>query len=538
MTGSPPQNPPRLACSGVTVRFGGLVALDAVDVAVPRAEIVGLVGPNGAGKSTLFAVLSGLLTPDHGRVTMAGEDVTGARPQARAARGLARTFQHPELFPGLTVRDHLVLAHRVRHTRRRVWADLIALGSLRPADKAERRSIDELIQLLGLGPIADRMAAGLPLGTARVVELGRALATSPSVLLLDEPSSGLTAAETEQFEATLRRVANDDGASILLVEHDVDLVMRLCDSVNVLDFGRLIAHGTPAQVRADPLVRAAYLGEEVIASPAGDATSPAKVHAGLPQQSVDTAAAPADAATGAGTLVVSELSVRYGDATALDRVSFRVAGGRALAVLGPNGAGKSSLARSLSGLVPPTHGTVALDGKDIADWPPHRIRRAGLLQLPEGRGVFRRMSVNDNLKLAVLDVPGRRQRTEAIDLALTAFPNLATRRRQVAGRLSGGEQQMLSLARALATRPQLLVADELSLGLAPKLVDLVFDSLERARQEGVTVVLIEQYIHRALAFADDCLILQHGTVAWHGPSGAAGAELLGRYLGEAMTAAS
>lgn len=537
MTGaiSSPPVEASLECSGVTVRFGGLVALDAVDLVVPKAGIVGLVGPNGAGKSTLFAVLSGLLPPDHGRVSMAGEDVTGARPQARAERGLARTFQHPELFPGLTIREHLVLAHRVRHSRRRVWADLLAMGGLRPAENAERRGVDDLIELLGLAPIADRMAAGLPLGTARLVELGRALATSPTVLLLDEPSSGLTAAETEQFEATLRRVASDDGASILLVEHDVDLVMRLCDSVSVLDFGRLIAHGPPAQVRADRLVRAAYLGEEVEAPGAG--ASCAAVHVALPRQAVDTTTGPpAPTTTRMATLAVAELSVRYGDATALDRVSFTVEGGRALAVLGPNGAGKSSLARSLSGLVRPSGGTVELDGKDIADWPAHRIRRAGLLQLPEGRGVFRGMSVNDNLKLAVLGVPGRRQRTEAIDLALTAFPNLATRRRQIAGRLSGGEQQMLSLARALATRPRLLVADELSLGLAPTLVDLVFDSLERARQEGVTVVLIEQYVHRALAFADDCLVLQHGTVAWHGPSSAAGTELLGRYLGEAMTA--
>jgi ABC-type branched-subunit amino acid transport system ATPase component len=325
--------------------------------------------------------------------------------------------------------------------------------------------------------------------------------------------------------------------SILLVEHDVDLVMRLCSEVNVLDFGRLIAHGTPAEVRADPLVRAAYLGEDLPTHDADTGVTAAKVHAALPTQTVDTTA-PTDltAAASAGSLVVTDLCIRYGEATALDGVSFTIDGGRALAVLGPNGAGKSSLARGLSGLVRPTSGTVTLDGKDIAAWPAHRIRRAGLLQLPEGRGVFRSMSVNDNLKMAVRGVTGRRQRSEAIDLALTAFPNLASRRRQMAGRLSGGEQQMLSLARALATSPQLLVADELSLGLAPKLVDLVFDSLEKARQAGVTVVLIEQYVHRALAFADDCLILQRGTVAWHGPSSEAGAELLGGYLGEAMVA--
>jgi ABC-type branched-subunit amino acid transport system ATPase component len=534
---SEPAGPARLASHGITVRFGGLVAVDAVDLSVAPGQIVGLVGPNGAGKSTLFGVLSGLIRPERGEVVLDGKDVTAARPQARAALGLARTFQHPELFPGLSVRDHLVLAHRVRHQRRRIWSDLVALGSLRRSDATEASAVDGLTDLLGLGAVADRAAAGLPLGTARLVELGRALATTPTVLLLDEPSSGLTATETAQFEATLRRVASDQGVSILLVEHDVDLVMRLCSAVNVLDFGRLIARGTPAEVRADPLVRAAYLGEELDPTARSTAAGTARVHAALPVQAADPAngAAP-QAVDGAGTLVVTDLAVRYGDATALDGVSFTVDSGRAVAVLGPNGAGKSSLARSLSGLVPPAGGVVTLGGKNLSTLPPHLVRRAGLLQLPEGRGVFRSLSVNDNLKMAVSCVPGKRERAEAIDRALTVFPHLASRRRQTAGRLSGGEQQMLSLARALATSPLLLVADELSLGLAPKLVDLVFDSLERARQDGVTVVLIEQYVHRALAFADDCLILQRGRVAWHGPSAAAGAELLGGYLGEAMTA--
>jgi branched-chain amino acid transport system ATP-binding protein len=533
------QASPRLACTGISVRFGGLLALDGVDLVVPPGQIVGLVGPNGAGKSTLFGVISGLIKPISGQVLLDSQDVTRARSQVRAARGLGRTFQHPELFPGLTIRDHLVLAYRVRNARRRVWSDLFSMGSLHRASPQEKERVDGLIRLLGLETVADRAAGGLPLGTARLVELGRALATLPSLLLLDEPSSGLTASETGQFEATLRRITIDTGASILLVEHDVELVMRLCATINVLDFGKLIASGTPDEVRASHAVRAAYLGEEVPAEApdAAGTTTPE-------EQTVDVAEAPsahsAQAEVGATdqppALVVENLSVRYGDAVALTDVSFSAGPGRALAVLGPNGAGKSTLARALSGLVASHEGRIELGGEDIAAWPPHRIRRAGLLQLPEGRGVFRSLSVADNLKMAAIGQPDRQHRDEAIDLALTTFPNLASRRRQTAGRLSGGEQQMLSLARALATSPQLLVADELSLGLAPKLVDLVFDSLERARQEGVTVVLIEQYVHRALAFADDCLILQRGSVAWHGPSGEAGSELLRGYLGAAMTA--
>jgi branched-chain amino acid transport system ATP-binding protein len=230
-------------------------------------------------------------------------------------------------------------------------------------------------------------------------------------------------------------------------------------------------------------------------------------------------------------LRVSELSARYGAARALDGVSFEVPANGALAVLGPNGAGKSTLARTLSGLVPATGGSVALCGRDITGLTATRIRRAGLVHLPEGRGVFPGLTVLENLRMAV--VSDRQARAGAPDRAFAIFPVLADRRRQLAGTLSGGEQQMLSLARALIVRPTLLIADELSLGLAPKLVDLVFDSLGRARADGVSVLMIEQFAGRALEFADRCLILRRGRVSWCGPADAAGEELLHRYLGEA-----
>jgi ABC-type branched-subunit amino acid transport system ATPase component len=526
----------RLACVGVSVRFGGLVAVHDVDLEVPPAEIVGLVGPNGAGKSTLFGVLSGLIRPWHGKVLLEGEDVTGTSPQVRAARGLARTFQHPELFTGLSVRDHLVLARRAKRSKSRIWADLFTMGSLRPADQMERADVDELIDLLGLGAVAEGPALGLPLGLARLVELGRALATSPTVLLLDEPSSGLDSSETEQFETTLRNISRERGISVLLVEHDVELVMRLSSTVYVLDFGVLIARDSPDQVRADPAVRAAYLGEQILRSSdeasgeTSDAIGLSSAVSGVPlstEQSGESAA-----------LAAEDLSVRYGDAVALTSVSFEVGRGRVLAVLGANGAGKSSLARALSGLVPVSDGKVFFGGEEIDRWPAYRIRRAGLVHLPEGRGVFRGLSVIDNLRMAAATLEGRQARHQGVELALEIFPTLAARRSQRASLLSGGEQQMLSLARALATSPKLLVADEMSLGLAPKLVDVVFDGLNRARQAGVTVIMIEQYVHRALEFADACLVLQRGSVAWSGPAKAAGNEVLSRYLGDAMTVAS
>ena len=530
----------RLEAQGVTVHFGGLVALKDVDLAVPPSSIVGLVGPNGAGKSTLFGVMSGLLRPTRGRVLLDGDDITSLRPQGRAGLGLARTFQHPEIFSGLTVRDHLVLAHRVRHTKSRIWSDLFTMGSLRPADAKETEKVEGLIDLLSLRSLADRPALGLPLGSARLLELGRALATAPTVLLLDEPSSGLDSSETEQFESTLRRVADEQGISVLLVEHDVELVMRMCSTVYVLDFGALIASGTPAEVRANPAVRAAYLGEEItdaaVSEPVEDE---AAVMTGL---STDQVPAPVEASTpvpdGSNALVVEDLCVRYADAIALSGVSFTVGAGQVLAVLGPNGAGKSSLARGVSGLVTPHSGRVLLGGRDFSRSSAHDIRRAGVVHLPEGRGVFRHLTVIDNLRMATVSVGGRQARREALERALTTFPVLASRRRQVAGSLSGGEQQMLSLARALATSPRLVIADEMSLGLAPKMVDLVFEGLEQARKAGVSVIMIEQYVHRALAFADHCLVLSRGSVAWEGPAKEAGTEVLSRYLGDAMIAAS
>ncbi|HUO47284.1 MAG TPA: ATP-binding cassette domain-containing protein [Acidimicrobiales bacterium] len=535
---------PRLSCREVSVQFGGIAALADVDLDVAPGSVVGLVGPNGAGKSTLFGVVSGLIRPSRGRVLLAGEDVTDRRPQHRADLGLARTFQHPELFVGLTVRDHLVLAHRAKHARDRVWSDLFTMGSLRPAEADEKSSVDELLDLLGLRSHAGRQAAGLPLGVARLLELGRALASSPSLLLLDEPSSGLDAADTAAFERILTRVARERGISVLLVEHDVDLVMRVCQRVYVLDFGQLIASGPPDAVRVDPAVRAAYLGEDLpdaatpgAGPPPGDGAGAVHVRETAADASGTGPTAPPVTASGAPLLRAEELRVRYGDAVGLDGVSFELEAGVALAVLGANGAGKSTLARALAGLVP-IQGRLVLDGEEVTGRPAHRMRTAGLVLLPEGRGVFRHLTVSENLRMASAMVAGRRERREATARVLDIFPQLGRRLRQPAGRLSGGEQQMLSMARALVESPRVLVADELSLGLAPLMVDVVFEGLERAKREGVTVIMTEQYIHRALAFAEECLVLQRGQVAWHGASSVAEGEVLRHYLGDGMMAVS
>jgi branched-chain amino acid transport system ATP-binding protein len=260
-----PSQGARLECENVTVRFGGVIALDSVSLSVPPSTIVGLVGPNGAGKSTLFSVLSGLRRPNSGRVRFEGADITRMSAQARARRGLARTFQHPEMFTGLTAREHIMLSRRISTRRSRIWTDILTARGFRPADHDEVERVDQLLEALNLTEIADQPVAGLPLGMTRLVELGRALASSPKVLLLDEPSSGLDAQETEQVMRVFERAVELSGISLLLVEHDVAMVLRLCSYVHVLDFGVEIGAGTPEEIRNNDAVRAAYLGDETAA---------------------------------------------------------------------------------------------------------------------------------------------------------------------------------------------------------------------------------------------------------------------------------
>jgi branched-chain amino acid transport system ATP-binding protein len=230
-------------------------------------------------------------------------------------------------------------------------------------------------------------------------------------------------------------------------------------------------------------------------------------------------------------LSIDGLVVRYGSALALSGISLDVPSGSALAVLGANGAGKSTLARTIAGLVPCAAGRIIFDGQDITGLAAHSIRRLGIVHLPEGRGTFPDLTVVENLRMATA-VLARKERGAAIDTAMEIFPSLAARRNIRAVRLSGGEQQMLSLARALVTSPRLIIADELSLGLSPKLVDIVFESLDALRAKGVTIVVIEQFIHRALRFANAAVLFQRGKATWQGQASAAQGELIARYLGE------
>jgi len=252
---------PALELEGVTVRFGGITALGDVDLHVGAGEVVGLIGPNGAGKTTLFDVVSGVLTPNAGRVRLDGTDVTRLSAVARARRGLRRTFQRVQTFGWLSVEDNVLAALEWRGGGGGMLADLVALPTRRRRERGRRDRVREVLDQCGLTAVAGESAGSLPIGLARMVEMARAIVDRPRVLLLDEPTSGLDATESARLGQLIQSIRSDGSCSVLLVEHDVSFVMDQVDRITVLDLGRVLAVGAPEEIKRDPRVRTAYLGE-------------------------------------------------------------------------------------------------------------------------------------------------------------------------------------------------------------------------------------------------------------------------------------
>jgi len=510
------------------VRFGGLVALQDVSLDLNRGEILGLIGPNGAGKTTLFNCISGLIQPNDGSIFFEGRSLRFAPPDERARRGIARTFQNLQLWESMTVLENLELPMDAVG-KRNTFSDALGLPLSHYAERAAGERARAILHVLELDGYGSRLAGDLPAGIQRRVEIGRALAMRPKLVLLDEPAAGLDAGETERLAALLRTVRDRFHVSMLLVDHDMSLVMRVCDYIYVLDFGKVLARGRAADVRSDRKVIAAYLGEATpeLAESSEDATI---INAGQNGGRVPPTERAEPASPGEPLLEVSSLAAGYGHLEVIRDVNLMVRAGEVVACIGANGAGKTSTLRAISGVIHPRSGRVVFDGHDIAGASPERIARMGLAHIPEGRGLFPNMSVEDTLRLAG-DSTGARVPMEA---AFDVFPRLKQRRHQAVGTLSGGEQQMVAMARAILARPRLLMIDEMSQGLAPTIVRQLFQMIDAFRQQGTAVLLVEQFVESALGVADRAYIFEHGTIAHE----AAAAELRrdrnlisGSYLG-------
>lgn len=249
-----------LQVENLTKRFGGILALDGFDIRIHSGEMVGLIGPNGAGKTTVFNLLSGVLRPTSGHIYFDGKNITGRRPDENTSLGIARTFQNIRLFNELSVEDNIKVAFHL-HLGKGFWPTLLHTAAYRRAELEMARRADEYLRLFDLTAMRYTAAKNLPYGLQRRVEIARAMAVRPKLLLLDEPSAGLNASETDEFKSLLQNIHQTHGLTILLVEHDMKLIMDVCQKIQVIDQGRMLAYGSPHEVRRSPRVIEAYLGQ-------------------------------------------------------------------------------------------------------------------------------------------------------------------------------------------------------------------------------------------------------------------------------------
>ena len=466
-----------LSVESVSIRFGGVTALEDVTFRVAPGAICGLIGPNGAGKTTLFNCISRLYDPHAGSIRFDGRPLSGVPRHEIAPLGIARTFQNVALFATMSTRDNVrVGAHALARGGFLVNALALPLAAREERRIAERA--EALIEEFGLERVADRPVGELPFGLRKRVELARALAIEPKLLLLDEPAAGLNHEEVDALGDEIRAIRDRRGVAILLVEHHMNLVMRVSDQVVALDFGRIIADGRPDEVRANPNVVRAYLGAARVSGP---------------------------------ILEAKGLTAFYGSIQALFGLDFNVEDGGVTALLGANGAGKTTTLRALSGLIR-REGDIRLRGKPIGALPTETIARLGVAHVPDGRGTFTDLTVEENLRLGAYVRSDRAGVRRDFDRVFAYFPRLAERRRQQAGTLSGGEQQMLAISRALLMRPSLLMLDEPSFGLAPLVVAEIFRILAAInRDEGVSMLIVEQNASLALDLADRAVLIETGT---------------------------
>jgi ABC-type branched-subunit amino acid transport system ATPase component/ABC-type branched-subunit amino acid transport system permease subunit len=479
-----------LEVEAVQKHFGGIRAVADASLALRTGEVHALIGPNGAGKTTLFNLVSGMFTPDAGTVRLLGAEIRDLPPHRICERGLARSFQITNLFRGLSIHENLRLSLQARHPGRfDAWRDVDGYPDIQAETTA-------LIRFLGLDGIEEIAGGELSYGGQRLLDMGIALASKPQVLLLDEPLAGLAAAERERVANLVKSVAGS--IPVLIVEHDIDRVLGFSHRVTVMNQGEVLMAGTPEEVRRDRRVQEVYTGT------------------GTPPV---TGRAAGEARDRPQLLRMAGVNTFYGKSHILNDAALDVGEGEIVALLGRNGAGKSTLLKTLAGLVPPVSGTIEYDGRDIARLPAPDIARLGVGYVPQGRGLFAGMTVADNLALGRLAraTDGSHGVAWSEREIFEHFPRLKERMGVAADYLSGGEQQMVAVARALSGNVRLLLLDEPFEGLAPAIVQELFAVFDRLRSR-TSIVIVEHNLDLVLALADRVFALERGAVFHSGPA--------------------
>ena len=513
-TGRVPQK--ALEVRNLSVRFGGVVALDSVSLRVEPGQILGLIGPNGAGKTTLIDAITGFVHVSSGTIELDGAVIGKESVARRSQLGIGRSFQNLELFEDLTVQENLQVACDPSGLSNYL-TDLVLPRRSELSDRAL-----EMVQLFELEGELSRKVRELPYGRRRLCAIARAAAGDPSVLLLDEPAAGLGSVEVAELSRLVTRLAHDHGVAVLLIEHNIDMVVEVCDHIVVLDFGKEIARGVPADVRRNNRVlRCVHgRGSEHRRGPNWCAPRCPRPLEGSddadenPECNAVRLATSKRLSPTRRLLRADGITSGYDGIPAIRNLSLSVKAGEVVALLGANGAGKTTTLLTLAGEVPLHSGHVTWLGQP-ARGPLHRRARSGLCMLTEERSLFMGLTVRQNLRL------GR----GPSDKALEIMPELVELMNRRAGLLSGGEQQMLTLARALAGDFQLLMIDEISLGLAPIIVRRLLSLVRQAAEErNLGVLLVEQHIGSALNFSDRAIVLRRGDIVLEGDS----ADLRGR----------
>jgi ABC-type branched-subunit amino acid transport system ATPase component len=491
---------------GLHKRFGGLAAVDGVCFDLRPGEIVALIGPNGAGKTTIFNLMTNSIPPDEGVVEISGKSVGKMPPQKIVGAGMVRSWQHVRLFTSMTAIENVMVAIPGQPSER-LWPVLVRPRASMRREREVRSQALEYLTFVGLADAADTRVSDLSFGQQKAIAIARVLATGSQVLLLDEPTSGIDPRSVDEAIELVRKVAAT-GKSVCIVEHSLHVVEALADRVVFLEAGKVRAEGTVADITCRPELAELYFGRQTCAPEARAAKPPAAVstagsiesHGGGSEQDV---------------LRIESLHAGYGKRDVLMGVDLRIKPGQIVTVVGHNGAGKTTLLKSVIGLVPRRTGVVKFFGDDIMGQPPYANVRSGISLTQAETPVFRPLSVRENLRLAAR-ATGAEREDERLASVFDLFPRLRERIGQRAGTLSGGEQRMLALGMAMMGKPRLMLLDEPSLGLAPALVDQVFQVIRSlCERDGIAVLLVEQQVRAALEIADYVYFLRLGRMAHH-----------------------